>query len=255
MMSSTTQKSKRIFKKAAIAAIWIILWQIAALLLNQEILLPSPLSALKALTELLKTLRFYLAVVLSLTRIAAGYILGVIAGVLGAVLSYRYKLFSELFTPVIKVIKAVPVASFIVLAFVWFKSSQLPIFISFLMVLPMVWEAVYIGLENIDVKYLEMAKVFRLKPLKTFFEVKVPLIIPNFLSTALTAIGFAWKSGIAAEVICRPSSSLGNMLQESRLYIEMPEVFALTAVVTLLSVLFEKAIKHLLRGYKYDKTE
>ena len=73
--------------------------------------------------------------------------------------------------------------------------------------------------------------------------------MPAFLSTALTALGFAWKSGIAAEVICRPENSLGNMLQSAKLYISTPDVFAITAVVALLSIILEMLIGRVTRRY------
>ena len=252
-MISIMQKSKNFLKKVAIFALWVLIWQLASLIIKQEILLPSPIQTLEALTTLSRTGDFYLSVLLSLLRIISGYALGIIVGVIGAVLSYRFMWFKAFFSPILKIIKAVPVASFIILALVWFKSSTLPIFISFLMVLPMIWSSVESGLLNIDKKYLELARVYNLSAFKTFFEIKLPFIMPSFISTALTALGFAWKSGIAAEVICRPENSLGNMLQSAKLYISTPDVFAITAVVALLSILLEMLIGRVVRGYTNDK--
>lgn len=243
------QQSKKILKKVAIFALWVLIWQLASMIIRQEILLPSPMETLKALTVLGTKGDFYLSVLLSLLRIITGYALGIIVGIIGAVLSYHFAWFKAFFSPILKIIKAVPVASFIILALVWFKSSTLPIFISFLMVLPMIWSSVESGLLNVDVKYLELAKVYNLSAFKTFFEIKLPFIMPAFLSTALTALGFAWKSGIAAEVICRPENSLGNMLQSAKLYISTPDVFAITAVVALLSIILEMLIGRVTRRY------
>lgn len=253
MTVSTMKQSKKLFKKAAVCLLWLAIWQLAAILINQEILIPTPYATLKALFALAATSRFYLSVTASLLRIIAGYSLGIIAGVVGALLSCRFSVFKAIFSPLLKIIKAVPVASFIILALVWFHSSTLPIFISFLMVLPMIWSSVESGLENIDKKYPELAFVYGLSPLKTFFEIKVPFILPSFISTALTGLGFAWKSGIAAEVICRPGASLGNMLQEAKLYISTPDVFALTAVVAVLSLIIEAVIIRCVRRYTNDK--
>lgn len=239
----------KIVKKIAVAAIWLIIWQISATVVKQEILIPTPLSTLKALIALSGQTEFYFAVFISLFRVIAGFVLGVITGVAGALLSNRFKLFDEIFSPILKIIRAVPVASFIILALVWFHSSTLPIFIAFLMVLPMIWTSVKDGLYNIDKKYLELAKIYRLSSIKTFFHIKLPFILPSFISTSLTALGFAWKSGIAAEVICRPDHSLGDMLQDAKVYIATPDVFALTAVVAALSVLLEFIIKRLVRRY------
>lgn len=243
------KQNKNILKTAAVLLLWVAIWQFAAMIIAQEFLIPTPIATLKTLIVLAKTEKFYISVLFSLLRIVVGYLLGVVLGILGAVASYHSKLFNALFSPILKLIKAVPVASFIILALVWFKSDDLPIFIAFLMVLPMIWSTVKSGLDNIDKKYLELARVYKLDNIKTFFEIKLPFILPSLVSTALTALGFAWKSGVAAEVICRPSNSLGNMLQEAKIYIETAEVFAITAVVALLSIILENIIKAVVRRY------
>ncbi len=243
---------KKITRPVLIALFWLAVWQGAALIINQELLLPTPKATVSAFLNMLSNAQFYLSVLLSLLRIISGYILGVLTGFTGAVLSYKFAFFKSVFSPALKVIKAVPVASFIILALVWFKGSTLPVFISFLMVLPMVWDSVENGLKNINNRYLEVAKIYKIKPLKVFFKIKLPFIFPSFISTALTALGFAWKSGIAAEVICRTEISLGNMLQTSKLYLEIPQVFAVTATVALLSLLLELIVKRLLRRNLVD---
>lgn len=253
MMLSTTTKGKAIFKVIAVLFLWLLFWEIAAIIFNNEILLPSPIATAKTLLSLMQTGEFYLAVILSLLRIIGGYGLGIIIGISGGVLSYHSKLFNALFSPIIKIVRAVPVASFIILAFVWFKSDILPVFICFLMVMPMIWNSVQSGLENIDIKYLELAQVYSLGYFKTLVNIKLPIIIPSVISTAFTALGFAWKSGIAAEVICKPVSSIGGMLRDAQVYIEMSEVFAVTAVVALLSILLESTIKRFIKEKKNDK--
>ena len=146
-----------------------------------------------------------------------------------------------------------PVASFIILALVWIKSAYLAVFISFLMVLPIIWTTVQSGIEGLDRKYLEMAQVFGLSSAKTLFQIKIPFIMPSFIASATSALGFAWKSGVAAEVICRPANSLGKLLQDAKLYLETPRVFAVTATVALLSLLLELIIKRVTRRFSNDK--
>lgn len=255
MTVSIMKRTKKFLRSAAILLLWLLIWQLAALLINQQILIPTPFATLKALLRLGVTGKFYISVLLSLSRIVCGFSFGVICGVLGAVLANHFSIFDAVFSPILRIIKAVPVASFIILALVWFYSDTLPIFISFLMVLPMIWSAVQSGLQNIDKKYIELAEVYKLSPLKIFFNIKLPFILPSFVSTSLTALGFAWKSGIAAEVICRPNNSLGTMLQEAKIYISTPDVFALTAVVAVLSLLLEMVIRKVLRGYTDDKNQ
>lgn len=241
------------FKKTAILILWTLVWQFFSVLVSQELIIPSPLSTLNALLRLAETKEFYYSVLISLLRIVCGFILGVIFGFLGGIFSSRSRLFKEITAPVLQLIKAVPVASFIILAFFWFKSTYLPVFIAFLMVLPIVWSAVETALENIDIKYVEMGKVFGLSNFKIFTKIKLPLILSPFISACLTALGFAWKSGIAAEVIAKPQFSLGSMLEQSKTHLEIAEVFALTAVVAVLSLLLEITLKRVFRRYQNDK--
>ena len=243
----------KFLKHTAVLLLWLAIWQAVAIIISAEIIIPTPLSTLKALLSLAKTNKFYLAILLSLLRICTGFVAGVVVGFIGALLSDKFGLFSVIFSPVLKVIKAVPVASFIILAFYWFESSWLPVFICFLMVMPMIWSSVETALKGIDKKYLELAQVYRLDRIKTFFNIKLPFILPTFITTTLTALGFAWKSGIAAEVISKPTLSLGGMLQDAKIYISTPEVFAITSVVAIFSILLEKLVKSIVGRFYNDK--
>ena len=233
-------KLKSILKWAAVALLWLTAWQLAAAAVDKEILIPYPRAVFLSLISLCKTSEFWVAVALSLLRITAGYLLGIAAGVTGAVLSSRFKVFKAVFSPVLHIVRAVPVAA---------------VFISFLTVTPMIWSSTESGIENIDVKYLEAAKIFRLNPFKTLFEVKLPFLLPSFTASAANALGFAWKSGVAAEVICRPAGSIGRLLQDAKLYLETPNVFAVTAVVALLSLAFEIIIKRIAKRFMYDSNK
>ncbi len=243
----------KILKKTAILFLWIAVWQFLSMIVAREFLIPSPLSTLNALIRLAETKEFYISVLTSLFRIICGFLLGVETGFLCGIFSTKSRIFKEATAPLMQLIKAVPVASFIILAFFWFKSSDLPIFIAFLMVLPIIWSNTETSLKSIDNKYTEMGQVFGLSSSKIFFRIKLPLIMPSFISAALTALGFAWKSGIAAEVIAKPINSIGQMLESSKTHLEISEVFALTAVVAILSLFLEVALKKLFGRYSYVK--
>lgn len=245
----------RVFKKIIVLVFWLALWQVLSMLISNGIFVPSPLSTLKSLSYLVKTSDFHIAVLTSLLRIVSGFVSGVLCGFIFGTISAKYSLFKEFTAPALGLIKAVPVASFIILAFLWFKSDILPVFISFLMVLPIIWTTTESSLSAVDIKYIQMGEVFGLSKLKIFLKIKLPLIFPAFLSATLNALGFAWKAGIAAEVITKPLNSLGGMLERSKSQLEISEVFAITVVVAVLSVLLEVLLKKLLRGYAYDKNQ
>ena len=224
------------------ATFWLAVWQIISMIVAQELLVPAPLVVLKALTRLAGTAEFWQSAGLSLIRIVSGFIGGIIFGSISAVLTTRFRLADMLISPMLRIIRATPVASFIILALVWIKTGRLPAFISFLMVVPVVWSNVEKGIRQTDIKLLEMAKVFRLGRLKTLVSIRIPSVMPYFMAACTTGMGLAWKSGIAAEVISRPDLSIGKQLQNAKIYLETPEVFALTITVVLLSIMLEKIL-------------
>lgn len=231
---------KRLVRGVAVAAFWLALWWIAAVNVQQELLLPTPPLVLETLGKLVASALFWKAVALSLLRIAGGFLAAVIAGVLLAVLCRMLPLLQAVFSPLLHCMRAVPVASFIILTLVWVHVEAVPILISFLMVLPIVFVNIQEGISQTDKQLLEMAKTYRLPLRRVIRYLYVPSTLPFLITACVNGLGFAWKSGIAAEVICRPDFSIGRQLQSAKLLLETPEVFAWTAVVVVLSLLFEK---------------
>ncbi|MBQ7934877.1 MAG: ABC transporter permease subunit [Clostridia bacterium] len=223
-------------KKTCGTLIWVLLWTLISLLIHKELLVPTPAQTIKALGVLVIDPAFWQAAALSMLRILCGFGLAAIAGTLGGILSDRCKPFHWLFDPLLHLIRSVPVASFIILALVWIHTPWLPVFIAFLMVLPLFWGNIRTGMANTDSKELEMGKVLGLSRLRLWKEIRLPALAPYFRTACVTGLGFAWKSGVAAEVICRPDHSLGDLLQGAKVHLETPTVFALTVVIALLSL-------------------
>lgn len=241
---------KKVLITLAVLLFWTGVWQVAFMLIGKEILVVSPLQVVQRLFELAQTAEFWKSIGSSFLRISSGYLLGVIFGTLLAVLTSSVSLLKELFYPLISLAKATPVASFIILALVWIKKNGVPVFIVFLIVLPIVWANVSEAIKNTDKAMLEMAQVFRFGKLKTVKEIYVHSVLPYFAAGCTTALGLAWKSGVAAEVIALPQSSVGYHLYRSKITIETADLFAWTLVVIVLSVLLEKLIAALLKRIK-----
>ena len=241
MTSSITLKRKgsAILRKLIVAAFWLGVWQLAFFLAKSGLLLPSPAQTFMRLFELAKTGDFWLKSLLSLVRIVEGFLLGVLAGVLLGILTARFRLLKDFFTPVINIVKATPVASFIILALVWLSKDGVPVFIAFLMVLPVIWANISEGIGQTDKDLLEMAKVFHFSGGKLFSKIYVPAVLPYLFAGCTTALGFAWKSGVAAEIIALPKQSIGYRLYESKLRIETVDLFAWTLLIVALSMLLE----------------
>ena len=212
--------------------------------LGQRVLLVSPISVAGRLCTIWRDAGFFAAIWFSFARIVAGFFAGFAAGVVLAMLAGRFSVLETIFLPYLLTVKSVPVASFIVIALLWLSSAELSVFISFLMVLPIVYNNVLAGIRNVDPKMTEMAQVFHLSFPRRLSYIWLPQIKPYLLSACATSIGLAWKSGIAAEVIALPALSVGRNLYDAKIYLERADLFAWTLTVILLSM----ALEALLRG-------
>lgn len=244
-MVSTTQRT-RIIKAGAIA-FWLAVWEIASLLIGEELFLPSPISVLEALAASAVDLSFWSAVLFTIERIILGFIISLSSAVILAFLSYRWRILGILLEPIVKVVRATPVASIVILILVWVRSRNLSVVISFMMVFPVVYQNVLKGLCDTDRNLIEMADAYRIRTLKRIRYIYLPYLVPYLESAISISLGLAWKSGIAAEVIGLPDGSIGERVYEAKIYLSMPDLFASTVIVIILAFVFERVFLYLSR--------
>ena len=233
---------KKILKTLLIVLFWGLVWQALSMIVGLELLLPSPISTLKRLFELAGTLEFYEIILRSLVRILIGTAAAVILGVILAVASAKFRLLHDFISPIMTVIKAVPVASFIVLMLLWTGRDILPSIISALIVLPIVWSNIETGILETDKGLIELAKVYKMSGWKKARHIYMPSTLPYFISSLNSSLGLAWKAGIAAEVLALPVIAIGKQIYESKLYLETVDLFAWTLTVIIISLIIEKLI-------------
>lgn len=227
------------------ALLWFFVWLALATHINQEFLLPSPLVVAQCLAELMATEEFWLTLAHSFRRISMGLLGGTVLGVVLATLTFFSPMAHLLLNPIRKIIQAIPVVSFILLVLLWTKRDLVPTLIAALMVLPLLWSSTQKGLEQTDPQLLQFAQAFTFSPWKKARLVYFPSVFPYFSNGLHNALSLAWKSGVAAEVICQPPRGIGSELHFSKLYLDTPTLFAWTVVIVLTSSLMELALKKL----------
>jgi len=230
---------KKAIRYTVVGVIWLALWQIVAMIVDQELLFPAPLPVLSRIGEFLITPDFYKTVGISLLRVLAGMLAGILIGIFGGVTCRISRFARDFFTPMLAIIKSTPVSSFIILLVLWLSRDVTPMVISAIMVVPVVWANIDAGIAQTDSSLLEMSKVYGMSPFKRVTDIYVPSVYPYFLSAMRSSLGMAWKAGIAAEVLLQPIISVGKQIFESKYMLETRDLFAWTVVVIILSVLIE----------------
>ena len=243
---ATTRDGWRIARPLLVILFWAGVWQVATAIVHQDILLVSPGAVLVRLAELVATAGFWGTVWYSFARIVAGFLLAALVGVLAAALAASTRAVDALLTPLVTAMRSTPVVSFIILVLMWANAGQLAFVISFLMVVPIFYTNVLEGIRRRDHSLLEVAAVFRVPLLRRLPAIDVPAVLPYFIAACRIGVGFAWKSGIAAEVIGLPQGSIGERLYQAKIFLSTADLFAWTVVIVVVSFAFERLVVALL---------
>ena len=245
-----TKPLKKLIRTLLPPAFWLGVWQVCAFLVDRrlngkgnELRLPYPISVWNALVSMGGTGAFWATVATSLGRIAMGLAAGVALGAALAVLTCVSRWCDRLLSPAVRVVRAAPVASFILLVLLWAGRERTPAVISAMMVTPVVWDNLSRGIQAVDRRLLELGQAYRFSRIKIVNLIYLPALRPYILTALTTATGLAWKSGVAAEVLCLPEPSLGQRIYYTKYYLDIPELFAWTAVTVALSMALERLLR------------
>ncbi len=241
MRTSTTRSEKYYILISLI--LLLALWKIISLIIDADIILPSPENTFISFYNLVITRDFSRILLFSLIRGFLGFMISFFLGITFGFLSGTNKYFGKLFEPFLIIIRSTPIMSIILIALIWFRATNVPVFASFLVSFPIICMNVTEGIKNIDVNLIQMAQVYNINKIRVFKEIYFPSILPFLLAGISTAAGIGWKAVIAAEVLSQPEYALGTSMQVSRIYLDTESVFAWTIIAILISFLSERVIR------------
>lgn len=230
--------------------ILLIFWELGAKYFNSQFILPDPISVFRDALVLFTNPSF-------LHNLIATFMRGIVAFFISLGISFILgfssglsRTFNIALIPIMSIIKSTPVVSFILIALLWFGSSQVPIFVSVLMTLPVMTESIQQGVKNIDKTLIDMTYVYKIPRWKRLVYVRLPSIMPFFLAGTGSSLGLTWKVVVAGEILSSPRYGLGSAMQAAKIQLETQRVFSLTAVAILLSILTEFIFNALIRFSK-----
>lgn len=234
---------------------WILLWQIFAIAFDKEFIFPRLDKTIAALGSLMLTRDFWITILASFARVLLGFVIGALLGIVVAPLTHYFELVRHIISPAMTVIKATPVASFILV--LWclagyfpLGKASIPTMIGILMVMPIIWQNMTDGYNSISRELDEMCTVFEMSYFKKLRLLIFPTLIKFLIPALVTSSALAWKSGIAAEIIVYAKNSIGKEITDAKNYFESEKMFAWTIVVVLFSIAIEFAIKKLTKAVK-----
>lgn len=217
-------------------------WAIAAGAVGKAIILPGPQATVQVLINLLGRADFWRHLGATMVRGLGGFILSYLAGTAVGMAIGLGDTFDTLFRPLLVTVRSTPVMALILLALIWFRSGMVAVFVTFLAVFPIVAQNIGDGIRNVDRQLVEMARVYRVSPVRTLTGLYVPAVLPYMAAAATAGLGLTWKVMISAEVLASPRWGIGTRMEEARVFLNTPEMFAWTVVVILIGFLFDQVL-------------
>jgi NitT/TauT family transport system permease protein len=239
-------KTKTILKNIIIIAIWLGIWQIASMLTGLELILAGPVNVFLSLIKLVQTKMFYIVLGSTTLKIIVGATISFLLAVIIGGIAGMCSLLQDFLRPAVELMKTLPMVAFIILLLIWFGSSKVAAIVSGIVAFPMIYTAITEGIAHTDHGLIEMAKVFRMRPLQKAIYIYMPQIYPYLITNLKVALGMCWKAGISAEVIGLAKNSIGEQMYYSKIYLVTADLFAWCIVVVVISFILEKLILKLL---------
>lgn len=245
-----------------ILAVLVILigWQMLALWFGYSEIFPTLDKLLISTFKLLGKESFYTALLSTVIRGGAGFIIAASFAFLCGSLATFSLFWNRFFTPFVVIIRSVPVISIVLVALLWFSPDYLPVFIAFLTMFPVIYQSVVSSLHSVDKRLVEMAESFGYTRWQKVLAIYLPQVKLIILGGFSTATGFGWRAVIIGEALSQPLHGIGAGMKTAQVYLNVSELFAWTLIAVLVSYLFEILIRRMgkvrfsRRGYLLHNT-
>lgn len=253
-MKESTWKSK--FEILIGGFILLLLWQVIALKINNDIYLPKLQEVLASIAQIVKEKDFLLIVFSSFYRTIISFGVALIFAIIMGVLSSLYPLINNLLKPLNSIGKTIPTLVLVVLALIWVDKDNAPFIVGIAIVFPILYDGILNTLTKNDKKLEEMMKIYEVPTLEKVKKVYVPNIIFYILKILVPTISLAFKVVIAGEVHGQPKYGIGASVQLAKMNFDTPTIFAWIVIIAIISLLFELVNKILTKKYyRWQKDE
>lgn len=228
----------------------LLLWFAISAAMNASLILPGPVQVFNTLIQICSKRIFWQNFAFTFFRVIASFIITVFLGTFLGFLCGISGFVKDFLEIPLSIVRATPVVAFILVAYFWFTSNSVPVFVSVLMALPIMVTAITTGFEKTEKKYIELAKSFEFSQKEIIKYIKIPQCKPYFLNACVSCFGLCWKVVAAGEVLCLPKKAVGTLLQKSQIHLETAEVIAQTFVLVAVSFVVEKVFSIILMKRK-----
>lgn len=237
-------------RKIFFILLWIAIWQAGSIFIGNELFLPFPLTVLRESLIIISSHEFLVIVFSTIIRAIISFIISIIISlILGCICGFN-KIINEFLEPIISIIKSVPTMAFIIIALIWFDKDSAPYLIGIIISFPILFEATYKSIKDIDSSLVFISNVYNVSSLKKIRYLFIPNIMFSLGSVLNSTICLVFKVVVAGEVYGQPKYGIGTQLQLEKMFLNTPSIFGWIIITSLICGLFN-LIDKLLRKELY----
>lgn len=222
-----------------------VFWHVGSLVVATDLILPQPTVVLARVFEMgfgsdpEITGAFWAALRGSVYRAMTGFGIAFMAATVFGVLSGLSKTVQLFFYPWMQLLRATPVMSIILYLLLFVATDWVAIWVSFLIVFPIIYTNVIAGFMAVDTKLLEMARLYQVPFIKQLRHIYWPALFPYWMAACVTGMGLNVKAIITAEAMSLPANSFGSLMSEARNYLDTEGILAITLWIIILAIILD----------------
>jgi sulfonate transport system permease protein len=205
----------------------IILWELLA---RTGVLppnwLPAPTSVARTIYDMGVAGELWKHVVITLARVAAGFLIGAAAGTLLGALTGYVRIARKLLDPLLQSLRSVPSIAWVPLFLLWLgiqETSKIAL-ISLGAFFP-VYLNLSAAVRDVDPKLIEVGRLYRLNSFEMIRRLILPAVLPQYIVGLRSGLGLAWMFVVAAELL-GSSSGIGYLMVDGQMTGRAAIIFA-----------------------------
>lgn len=223
-----------------VPVVLLVIWQICASKgILMEVILPSPIKVVKAFFSMIEDGTLLLDLKVSIRRVLIGYTGGAVIALVLGIGSGLSKFIERLVSPLINVIRQIPLYAWIPLIILWFGIGETS---KHLIIARGVAIPIYLntaqGIHNVQVEYYELAKVLELKYWTFLTKIVLPSAVPSIFTGLRLAAGNSWMAVVAAEML-GGLTGLGYGLLQAKEFLWSDKLIALMIVIAIVGIILD----------------
>lgn len=237
----------------------LVIWRICSNYVN-PVFIPSPQKVFENFIILLKSGELFIAIRYSFLRVTVAAVISAVIAIPIALLIYNVKIVRDILSPVINVMRYIPVTAFYPLLIMWFGINEtMKIVFLFIATFVYMMPSVILCLQEINPDLIDTGLTIGMSKFQTIYKIQIPASLPSILNSFIMMYGIGFTYIAVAETV-NAKYGLGYIIQQSSARGRTDMVFMAIITIMIISVVFDFISKGLVKKifawrYLNDRTE